>query len=144
MTTKTFYRDVEFDVEVECNIKAKSDIVNFDHTKKEVQKVKILGETLEDAVTSFSDEVGFDLTPEQMLEVAFSDINTLRELANGHTDTCAKRFFVDVFASFVLRSADESDCRSWPEGGDSKEYRDKFFADLNEAAESLGYIRRDG
>ena len=138
MTTKTFYRDVEFDVEVEYNIKAKSDIVNFNNTRKETQKVKVSGEDIERAKLVFSDSVGFDLTVEQLLEVAFSDINTIRDLANGYTDSPARDLFHNAFAKFILK-----DDRHWPIGEDSQEYTTKFFSDLNDACENLGFIKMD-
>ena len=150
MTTKTFYRDVEFNVEIEYTIKATSDVVNFDHTKKEIEKVTISGKNIEKATHSFSEAVGFDLTTEQMLAVAFSDVDTMRDLVNGHTDSPAKDIFSNAFAKFVFRAAGESDdlhienllSRSlhWSMRGDSK-YKDKFLTDLNFLAENLGYIK---
>jgi cell fate (sporulation/competence/biofilm development) regulator YlbF (YheA/YmcA/DUF963 family) len=136
MTTKTFYHDVEFDLEVEYNIKAKSDIVNFNNTKKETQKVTIFGENIEKAKNSFSNEVGFDLTTEQVLAVIFSDTMTIRDLINGYTDNAAKSFFCNVFAKFTLK-----DDRHWPIFMDDEEYTDKFFSDLNYACYNLGYIK---
>ena len=135
----SFYRDVEFDVEIEYTIKAKSDIVNFDHTKKDVQKVTVEGKNIEGALWAFSEAVGFDLTIEQFLEVVFSDVNTLRDLVNGYHDSSARSLFCDAFANFVFRSAGVEDGRSWPCGRHSREYTDKFFADLNESVEGLGY-----
>jgi len=136
MTTKTFYRDVDFNVEIEYTIKATSDVVNFDHTKKEIEKVTVSGKNIEKAKNSFSSAVGFDLTTEQLLEVAFSDVDTIRDLISGHTDSPAKDLFSIAFAKFVLK-----DDRHWPIGKDSQEYTDKFFVDLNSAAENLGYIK---
>ena len=141
MTTKTFYRDVDFNVEIEYTIKATSDVVNFDHTKKEIEKVTISGKNIEKATDSFSEAVGFYLTTEQMLAVAFSDVDAMRDLVNGHTDSPAKDIFSSAFAKFVFREAGESDDHHWPIGEDSQEYTDKFFADLNSIADSLGYIK---
>ena len=141
MTTKTFYRDVDFNVEIEYTIKATSDIVNFDHTKKEIEKVTVSGENIENAKHSFSSAVGFDLTTEQMLAIAFSDVDTMRDLVNGHTDSPAKDLFSSAFTKFVFRAAGEPDDRYWPEGKDSQEYKDKFLADLNSIADGLGYIK---
>lgn len=136
MTSKTFYRDVEFDLEVEYKIKANSDVVNFDHTKTETQRLNISGKNIEEAKNEFSYAIGFDLTTEQMLRVVFSDLNTIQDLVGGYTDSPAKDLFCRAFAKFIL-----NDDRHWPLGGDSKEYIEKFFNDLNETADGLGYVR---
>lgn len=133
MATKTFYRDVEFDLEVEYNIKANSDIVNFDQKKKEVKKLKIPGINIEKAKNVFSETVGYDLTTEQVLQVIFSDVNTIQDLVSGCTDSPAKDLFSRAFGRFVL-----NDSREWPVGGSTREYTEKFFNDLNKAAIDMG------
>ena len=144
--TATFTKDVTFDVEIEYNIKATSDVVIKDtgdvvkFDKKNVQKRKITlsGETLDDMQQDFSYTVGYNLSIEQMLEVIFSDINMMNDVLmfGGSTDSGAKDNFSDAFGKFILQ-----DDRHWPEGGDPKEYTKQFFDDLNNAAEEKGYAK---
>lgn len=144
--TATFTKDVTFDVEIEYNIKATSDVVIKDtgdvvkFDKKNVQKRKITlsGETLEDMQQEFSYAVGYNLSIEQMLEVIFSDINMMNDVLmfGGSTDSGAKDNFSDAFGKFILQ-----DDRHWPEGGDTKKYTKQFFDDLNNAAEEKGYAK---
>lgn len=136
MTSKTFYRDVEFNLEVEYKIKANSDVVNFDHTKTETQKLKISGENIEKAKNEFSYAVGYELTTEQMLQVVFSDLNTIQDLVSGCTDSVAKDLFSDAFARFVL-----NDGRKWPRYGSQAEYKKSFFEDVEAAALNMGFVR---
>lgn len=136
--TATFTKDVTFDVEIDYTIKATSDIVNFKGKNKKTEKVTFSGEKLEISRASFSQVVGFDLTIAQMLEVIFSSDQAFEDFTqwNDHPDTPARDIFSRAFGQFILQ-----DNRHWPVGGDSKEYTEKFFNDLNETADGLGYVR---
>lgn len=136
MNTKTFYKDIEFDLNVEQHIRASVLAINFYHKKTEKERVKISGETLEQAKDKFSYAVGYDLTMEQMLQVAFTDTDVIYDLSSGCTDTPAIDNFSNAFAKLIL-----NDGRTWPVGGDTREYKTQFFSDLNEAAEKLGYVK---
>jgi hypothetical protein len=147
----TFIKDVTFDLEIEYNIKATSDVVSKDtgdvvkFDKKNVQKRKITlsGETLEEMQQDFSYAVGYNLSIEKMLEVIFSYIDMTNDVLmfGGSTDSSwrwwnsgAKDNFSNAFGKFILK-----DDRHWPEGGDPNEYTKKYFDDLNNAAIELGY-----
>ena len=136
----TFTKEVTFDVEIEYNIKATSDIVNFEskNKNKKTERVTFSGEKLDMARSWYSYAVGFDLTIEQMLEVIFSSDTAFEDFTqwSDHPDSAAKDIFSKAFGKFILE-----DDRHWPVGGDSKEYTEKFFNDLNETADGLGYAK---
>ena len=135
--TATFTKDVTFDVEIEYNIKATSDVANFENKNKRTEKITISGEKLEHSRLHLSDTVGCDLTMEQMLEVIFSDVNLIKDFNDvSRPDTATKFMFANAFGKFILQ-----DGRHWPLGGDSREYTEKFFKDLEERAVELGYVK---
>lgn len=144
--TATFTKDVTFDVEIEYNIKATSDVlikdtgdvVKFDKKNVQKRKITLSGETLENMQRDFSYAVGYNLSMEQMLEVIFSDINMTNDVLmfGGSTDSGVEDSFSDAFGKFILQ-----DDRHWPIGGDPEEYTKKYLDDLNNAAEEKGYIK---
>lgn len=133
----TFTKDVTFDVDIDYTIKATSDIVNFESKNKKTEKITFSGQKLEDCRSGFSEAVGFDLTIVQMLEVVFSSDRAFEDFCQirQYPGLLEQEAFSSAFGNFILR-----DGRSWPVGGDSKEYTEKFFNNLNEMANELGYM----
>lgn len=134
----TFTKDVTFDVQIDYSIKATSDVANFDSNSRRFKKVTVSGKKLDDCRASFSGAVGYDLTMTQMLEVVFSNDRAFEDFCQirQYPDTAAKDIFCRAFGEFILK-----DDRHWPIGGDPEEYTKKFFNDLNETADRLGYVR---
>lgn len=138
--TAVFTKDVTFYVQIDCAIKATSDVVNFDSNSRRFQKVTFSGEKLEYSLLHLSEAVGYFLTMEQMLQVIFSNVDLIRDFDGvSQPDTSTKDMFANAFGKFILKN--DLDDRHWPVGGDSKEYTEKFFNDLNETADGLGYVR---
>jgi len=135
--TATFTKDVTFDVQIDYTIKATSDVASFDSNTRQFQKVTFSGEKLEYSKLSLSEAVGYFLTMEQMLQVIFSNVDLIRDFDGvSRPDTATKDMFANAFGKLILQ-----DDRHWPLGGDSREYTEKFFKDLEERAIELGYVK---
>lgn len=144
-TTKEY---IEFEIEQTTSYKPKNLLEVFDKentyidpfsvTQKE--KIKISKKILNETLSSYSIQVGFNLSVKNMLMVILSDGEMTEELKqcsrtgrSNLTDTICRDKFCDAFARYLL-----NDERYWPRGGDSEKYTNKFFKDLRSAAKKKG------
>jgi len=115
-----------------------SDIVDFESDSKIVRNISISAGKLANCLSEYSHAVGFDLTVKQMLEVVFSNPDSMQDFIEitEFPDTLSRDRFCRAFGKYVLQ-----DDRRWPIGYDPREYTKKFFDDLNEKGVALGYAR---
>jgi hypothetical protein len=133
----TAYRDIDVEVEITTNTKVKTSVGDFNNSKTKSQKFKIKGENIDKLLPQFSYECGYDLTPQQMLEIIVTDINLIEDsIARNVTelDTCTRDLFCECFGEYLIG-------KHWPKGGDSKEYAVNFFKELDAKANELKYTK---
>jgi len=104
MKTESFYRDVEFKVEVETNINASSELpsCNFNSTKREISQVKITGNNIEKALLCFSEACGYKLTVNQMLEIVCKNAHLIEWVSSGSFDSSTRNLFCDCFEEHLV------------------------------------------
>ena len=139
MEKNTFTKDVEFDVQIDYIIKAKSDVANFHNQQTKTENVTFSGKKLDNLREGYSHDVGYDLTISQMFEIVFSNVHLFEDFCQIREeegvfwpDSCSRDLFKDAFANYLLG-------RNWPMGDNSQEYVDQFFDDLNKTALDMGY-----